>query len=110
MSTGIPVAAPNFAPAIGNQYFTQVWGNFFDDLVSEVNLASPLADPTFTGTVTVSDALAVTGTAAFTGNIGFFGNAPAPRPTISGSRTSGFALTQLLAALDTLGLITNAST
>lgn len=42
--------------------------------------------------------------------VGFYGAAPASKPTVTGSRTDGTALTSLLTALATLGLITNSTT
>lgn len=44
------------------------------------------------------------------GSIGFFGATPTLKPTVSGSRTDGTALTSLLSALASLGLITNSTT
>ena len=43
-------------------------------------------------------------------NVGFYGETPQPKPTVTGSRSSGAALESLLTALDTLGLITNNTT
>lgn len=43
-------------------------------------------------------------------NIGFYGNAPQPRPTVSGSRAGNAALADLLAELANLGLITDTTT
>lgn len=47
-----------------------------------------------------------TGTSA----IGFYGSAGGAKPTVTGSRATGAALTSLLTALATLGLITDSST
>ena len=44
------------------------------------------------------------------GNVGFYGTTPAAKPTVTGSRTDGTALTSLLTALATLGLITDSTT
>ena len=43
------------------------------------------------------------------GNIGFYGAAPAAKPTVTGSRGANAALASLLTALATLGLITDSS-
>ncbi|HET7302777.1 MAG TPA: hypothetical protein VFI74_05610 [Candidatus Saccharimonadales bacterium] len=45
-----------------------------------------------------------------TQKLGFFGATPVVRPTVSGSRSSGAALTSLLSTLATLGIITDATT
>ena len=42
--------------------------------------------------------------------VGFFGGSATTKPTVSGSRSSGAALTSLLSALSSLGLITDATT
>jgi hypothetical protein len=44
-----------------------------------------------------------------TTNIGFFGTAPAPKPTVTGSRAGNAALASLLTGLAGLGLITDSS-
>ena len=44
------------------------------------------------------------------GNVGFYGTAPAAKPTVSGSRGGNAALDSLLTALAGLGLITNSTT
>lgn len=44
------------------------------------------------------------------GSVGFFGATPSLKPTVTGSRTDGTALTSALSALATLGLITNSTT
>lgn len=44
------------------------------------------------------------------GKVGFYGNAPATKPTVSGSRTDGTALASLISALAALGLITDSTT
>lgn len=43
------------------------------------------------------------------GNIGFFGASPAAKPTVSGSKGANAALTSLLTALATLGLVTDST-
>lgn len=43
-------------------------------------------------------------------SLGFYGNAPVVRPNVTGSRVAGVALTNLLAALDSLGIITDSTT
>lgn len=47
---------------------------------------------------------------AASGRIGFYGATPAVKPTVSGSRGGNAALTDLLAELATLGLITDSTT
>lgn len=42
--------------------------------------------------------------------IGFFGADPAAKPEVTGARSDGTALASLLAALDTLGLLTDSTT
>lgn len=44
------------------------------------------------------------------GNVGFYGHAAASKPTVTGSRGSNAALTSLLTALTSLGLLTDSST
>jgi len=43
-------------------------------------------------------------------SLGFFGETPIARPNVTGSRALGTALTNLLAALDSLGIITDSTT
>lgn len=44
------------------------------------------------------------------GDVGFYGAAPAARPTVTGSRGGNAALASLLTALEDLGLIVDSST
>jgi hypothetical protein len=44
------------------------------------------------------------------GALGFFGAAPVGKPAVTGSRASAAALTSLLSALSTLGLINDLTT
>lgn len=61
-----------------------------------------------TGAVIVANELQVSGDLNLDGtNLGFYGATPGPKPTITGSRGGNAALTSLLTALATLGLITN---
>ena len=123
----IPLSAPNFSPAIGNGSFVDVWAAFFDSLTDDVNASAPLADPTFTGTVTVP-ILSVTGTSTFAGaatfsgtaaftstaafqGVGFFGTAPlTAKPNVLGGWGSNATGKRLAAALASLGLITDSTT
>jgi hypothetical protein len=66
---------------------------------------------------TTTDPIVVTPTAAgglqlvgATNALGFYGAAPAAKPTVSGSQGGNAALASLVAALATLGLITNSTT
>jgi hypothetical protein len=43
-------------------------------------------------------------------NVGFFGVAPASRPTVTGSRGGNAALTSFLSGISTLGLIVDSTT
>ena len=54
---------------------------------------------------TITNSLSLTGS-----GIGFFGTSPTTKPTVTGSRGGNAALTSLLTALATLGLITNSTT
>lgn len=47
--------------------------------------------------------------AASGGTLGFYGHAPAAKPTVSGSRGSNAALASLLTALAGLGLLVDSS-
>ncbi len=44
------------------------------------------------------------------GGVGFYGTAPAAKPTVTGARDDGTALADLLTELETLGLLTDSST
>ena len=44
------------------------------------------------------------------GGVGFYGTAPVARPTVAGSRADGTALASLLAALVSMGLVTDTTT
>jgi hypothetical protein len=52
----------------------------------------------------------VTGSLAVQGSVGFYGTAATAKPTVTGSKASGAALTSLLTALAGLGLITDTTT
>ena len=52
----------------------------------------------------------LSGNAAIGGSVGFYGTAPAAKPTVTGSRGGNAALASLLAALAGLGLLTDSST
>lgn len=90
-----------------------------------LTLLAPKADPTFTGTVTSSGPVNVSGTLTAFGYfgaggnvglgsgvslIGFFGAAPVAQPTVTGSRSDGTALADLLAKLATLGIVVDGTT
>ncbi|MGW9437950.1 hypothetical protein [Streptomyces sp. NPDC055607] len=60
---------------------------------------------TTSGSLVVTSALRHLGTTA-----GFYGATATAKPTVAGSRASGAALTSLLSALATLGLITDSTT
>lgn len=117
----IPSSPPGNTPAVGDSYFETAWANFFDDLSGLANAASPLADPMFTGTVTMdvlnvsgaasfSGSFDVTGNALFHGEVGFYGVGPVGRPTVTGSRTTGGGVASLLTALASQGLIIDGTT
>lgn len=59
--------------------------------------------------VTVSDDLVVNDSLKVDGNVGFYGQSPVSKPTVSGSRSTGAALNDLLNELANQGLITNST-
>lgn len=68
---------------------------------------------TATTTVVVPGDLQASGSAALAGaagTLGFFGSAGTIRPTVTGSRSNNSVLTDLLVALDAMGLIVDGST
>lgn len=50
------------------------------------------------------------GAIAIGGNVGFYGTTPTTKPTVTGSKSGGAALTSLISALVSLGLITDTTT
>ena len=61
--------------------------------------------------VSADDRISLNGALAHTGpTAGFFGAEPTPRPTITGSRSDGTALANLLTALHNMGLIEDNTT
>lgn len=74
-------------------------------------LATALTVYRKTQQVRAHSGLRADGTLQHTGSAaGFFGVAPAARPTVTGSRADGTALASLLSALNSLGLIQNNTT
>jgi hypothetical protein len=63
-----------------------------------------------TGAAGTADRSPTTIIDALNNQLGFFGATPATKPTVTGSRTDGTALTSLLTALAALGLITDSTT
>lgn len=61
------------------------------------------------GEVALEDTAAAAQLRVGTAALGFYGAAPAAKPTITGSRGANVALADLLAELDTLGLITDST-
>lgn len=57
-----------------------------------------------------SGLVSVAGNLSVSGRVGFNGAGPIAKPTVTGSRASGAALVSLLAALASLGLITDSTT
>jgi hypothetical protein len=60
--------------------------------------------------MTVGGALHTYGNLQVDGWAGFYGHTPAPKPTVSGAKSSNAALSSLIAALVSQGLITDTST
>jgi len=62
------------------------------------------------GTATPAAKLDVNGSARIAVDVGFYGTTPQAKQTVTGSRGGNAALTSLLTALATIGLITNNTT
>jgi hypothetical protein len=76
---------------------TQTWGP--GTSATDVTLAR-----TATSTMTLTGALKING------NIGFYNATPVAKPTVSGAKASNAALTSLMTALSSLGIVTDSTT
>lgn len=63
-----------------------------------------------TGSVDLRDSAGASKVRVNTTGLGFFGTAPAAKPTVSGSRSANAALASLITALAALGLVTDTTT
>jgi hypothetical protein len=104
--TGIASPAANqFAIRAGGSDIA-LFGATFVEVFKPVTLNDNLG---VSGVATFDSQVAVMGALNLNGNVGFYSTPAVAKPTVTGSRGANAALTSLLTALATLGLVTNSS-
>jgi hypothetical protein len=79
-------------------------------VVDSGGLTVTLGGITVTGNSTITGNTILTGSLAITTQVGFYGQVPQVKQTITGAKGGNAALTSLLAGLASLGLVTDSTT